>query len=46
MTLRTGVDSLSSMPIGEWVDMLKEVGEVIDERKRIQADGPNRRRNR
>jgi hypothetical protein len=43
MTLRTGLDSLSAMPIGEWVDTIREVGEVIDERKRIQANGKNRR---
>ncbi len=44
MTLQTGIDKLAEMPLEEWIETIKEVSEVVNERKRIQADGKNSRR--
>ncbi len=44
MTLQTGIDKLSELPLEEWIETIREVSEVVNERKRIQADGKNSRR--
>lgn len=44
MTLQTGIDKLSGLPLEEWIETIREVSEVVNERKRIQADGKNSRR--
>ena len=46
MSLQTGFDKLSAMPLEEWAETIREVSEVVEDRKRIQADGKNRRRSR
>ena len=43
MFLKTDFNELT---LAEWVDTIREVSEVVSERKRIQTDGQNRRRNR
>ena len=44
MTVNMGMDALLSMPISDLLDTIKEVAEVVDDRKRIQASHQNRRR--
>lgn len=44
MTLQTGLDKFSEMPLTEWVETIREVSEVVNERKRIQANGKDSRR--
>lgn len=46
MTLNMGMDKLMSMPISDFLDIIREVREVVDDRKRIQARNQNRRRRR
>lgn len=46
MTLNMGMDKLMSMPISDLLDIIREVREVVDDRKRIQARNQNRRRRR
>ena len=43
MTVNMGMDALLSMPISDLLDTIKEVAEVVDDRKRIQARYQNRR---
>ncbi len=40
------MDRLREMPIIELLDTVKEVGEVVSDRKRIQARDQDRRRDR
>lgn len=42
MTLNMGMDALLSMPISDLLDTIKEVAEVVSDRKRIQARNQNR----
>ena len=46
MSLKTDFNEMSKLTLTEWVDTIREVSEVVSERKRIQTDGQNRRRNR
>ena len=46
MTLQTGMDYLMDLPILDLYDTIKEVAEIVDERKRISAGNQNRRKNR
>lgn len=46
ITLNMGMDKLLSMPISELMDTVKEVVEVVNERKRISAGNQNRRHRR
>ena len=42
INLQTGIDYLSSLSVSELLDTIKEVAEVVDDRKRIQAGNKNR----
>ena len=46
MSLKTDFNEMLKLTLAEWVDTIREVSEVVSERKRIQTDGQNRRRNR
>ena len=46
MTLQTGIDYLSSLSVSDLLDTIKEVEEIVDERKRVQAGNKNRRNHR
>ena len=46
MSLKTDFNEMSKLTLAEWEDTIREVSEVVSERKRIQTDGQNRRRNR
>jgi len=37
MALQTSMDYFAAMPISELFDTIKEVSEIVSERKRIQA---------
>lgn len=41
MTLQTGIDYLQSLSIFELLDIIKEVSEIVNDRKRVQAGGKN-----
>lgn len=43
MTVQAGIDYLYSLPLSELLELMKEVAEVVDDRKRIQAGNKNRR---
>nr|DAH89377.1 MAG TPA: hypothetical protein [Caudoviricetes sp.] len=43
MTIQAGIEYLYSLPVSELLDLIQEVSEVVDERKRIQAGYKNRR---
>lgn len=42
MSLNMGMDRLLSMPISDLLDTVREVAEVVGERKRISAGSKNR----
>ena len=44
INLQTGIDYLSSLSVLELLELAKEVHEVVDERKRVQARNKNKRR--
>lgn len=46
MTLNMGMDSLLAMPVSDLLDTVREVEEVVSERKRIQTRNQNRRNRR
>ena len=43
MQLNTGIDYLMGLPLDCLIELMKEVAEVVDDRKRIQAGNKNRR---
>lgn len=45
MSLQTGVDYFDSLSVLDLLDTIKEVSEIVTERKRIQAGGKNSRSN-
>ena len=42
MTLQTGIDYLQSLSVFELLDLIKEVSEIGNDRKRVQAGRQNR----
>lgn len=44
MTVQTGIDYLSGLPVTELLDVIKEVAEIGDERKRVQAGNTHSRK--
>ena len=46
MTLNMGMDDLLSMPVADLLEVVKEVAEVVSERKRIQARNKDSRKYR
>ena len=46
MTIKAGIEYLHSLPLLELLDLIKEVSEVVDDRKRVQARYQNSRNNR
>lgn len=43
MTVKAGIDYLYSLPLSELLELMKEVSEVVDDRKRTQAGNKNSR---
>ena len=41
MTTQAGIDYLYSLPVSELLDLMKEVTEVVNERKRVSAGNKN-----
>ena len=41
MITQAGIDYLYSLPVSELLDLMKEVTEVVNERKRVSAGNKN-----
>ena len=46
ITLNMDMDKLLSKPVSDFMDIIKEVSEVVSDRKRAQAGDQNRRNHR